>query len=256
MTKQALKIIGLGLLFLAFIGLILLPLQRKRQVKPVRLVRGRIAIVLDDWGYSSNQLPIIAQIKQPLTCALLPGLKNSQSVMQELNQLGFEIILHLPMEPKEKCGLEKNTITVGMNSEQIEKILRQDLSNISLAKGISNHMGSRVTEDLATSTMLMQQIKKRRLYFFDSFVTSRSVCPLVAKKINLKFAKRNIFLDNQNDFAYIKSQLLKLKVLAAKQGLAIGIGHDRKNTLLVLKEMLPQLQAQGYEFVFLSQVVE
>lgn len=256
MNKQALKIVGLGLLFLAFIALILLPLQRKRQVKPTRLVRGKIAIVLDDWGYSTKHLPIIAQIKQPLTCALLPGLKNSQSVMQALNSFGFEIILHLPMEPKEKYGLEKNTITVGMSSAQIENILRQDLSSIRLAKGVSNHMGSRVTEDLTTSTILMQQIKKHRLYFFDSFVTSRSVCPVVAKKINLKFAKRNIFLDNQNNFAYIKGQLLKLKALAAKQGLAIGIGHDRKNTLLVLKEMLPQLQAQGYEFIFLSQVVE
>jgi hypothetical protein len=100
----------------------------------------------------------------------------------------------------------------------------------------------------------MAEAKKRKLYFFDSFVTNKSVCSELARKIKIRFAKRDIFLDNQDDFGYIQGQLIKLKHLAKRQGIAIGIGHDRKNTLLVLKEMLPQLEKEGYKFVFLSQV--
>jgi hypothetical protein len=257
MKNRYFKILGIILLLFIFIALILVPLHKKVPIKkPIKLIAGRIAIVIDDWGYSLNNLSIIEQIKQPLTCAILPGLKNSNLVMQKLNNLGFEIILHLPMEPKERYNLENNTITSGMDAEIIRKIFQKDLASVTCAKGVSNHMGSRITEDVKASTLVMLEAKKRKLYFFDSFVTNQSVCPALAKKIKIRFAKRDVFLDNQNNPEYIKGQLIKLKRLAKRQGLAIGIGHDRKNTLLVLKEMLVQLEAEGYKFVFLSQVVQ
>ena len=256
MKIKTFKVLGISLLLLVFIALILVWLHKKALVKKPLLIRGRIAIVIDDWGYSLNNLPIVEQIKQPLTCAILPGLKNSNPVMQKLNNLGFEIILHLPMEPKEKYNLENNTITSSMDAEEIKRIFAKDLSIVTFAKGISNHMGSRVTEDSKASSLVMTEVKKRRLYFFDSFVTNQSVCPVLARKIKIRFAKRDVFLDNQNDFGYIKGQLMKLKNLARRRGMAIGIGHDRKNTLLVLREMLGQLEKEGYKFVFLSQVVK
>ncbi|MHB8154654.1 MAG: divergent polysaccharide deacetylase family protein [Candidatus Omnitrophota bacterium] len=255
MKNKTFTILMIILFLLVFIALILIPLHKKAPVKKPPLVRGRIAIVIDDWGYNLKNLLIIEQIKQPLTCAILPGLKNSNPVMQKLNNLGFEIILHLPMEPKEKYNLENNTITSGMDAETIDKIFTKDLSSITFAKGISNHMGSRITENIKASTLVMLEAKKRKLYFFDSFVTNQSVCPALADQLKIRFAKRDVFLDNQNDLEYIKKQLIKLKYLARKHGTAIGIGHDRKNTLLVLKEMLDQLEKEGYKFVFLSQVV-
>jgi hypothetical protein len=100
----------------------------------------------------------------------------------------------------------------------------------------------------------MQEIKKHDLYFLDSFVTANSVCAPLAKKFGLKFAKRDVFLDNQNNPEYIKNQLGELKKIANRQGLAVGIGHDRKNTLLVLKETLPELAKEGYKFVFVSEI--
>lgn len=253
--SKTFMVLGIILALLVFIALILSSLPKKAPVKKRPLVAGRIAIVIDDWGYSLNNLFLVERIKQPLTCAILPGLRNSNLVMQKLNNLGFEIILHLPMEPKEKYNLEKNTILLGMGAKSIDKIFTKDLLNITSAKGVSNHMGSRITENINASTLVMAQAKKRNLYFFDSFVTNQSVCPELAKKIKIRFAKRDVFLDNQDDLAYIKAQLIKLKNLARSQGVAVGIGHDRKNTLLVLKEMLGPMEEEGYKFVFLSQVV-
>jgi len=260
MKNKNLKILGIILLLLVLVALILTSIHKKPPVKKVpvkkaRMVSGRIVIVIDDWGYHLNNLAIIQEIKQPLTCAVLPGLKNSNPVMRELNSYGCEIILHLPMEPKEKYNLEKNTITTTMNAKQIHNILEQALFSVSLAKGVSNHMGSRVTEDKRTAGIVMAEVRKRRLYFFDSFVTKESICQALAKKEKIKCAQRDIFLDNQDDFEYIQGQLTKLKNLARRQGVAIGIGHDRKNTLMVLKEMLPKLEKEGYKFIFLSQAV-
>jgi len=244
------------LLFFAFIALILTPIHKKPGIKIAPAYKGRIAIVIDDWGYHLDNLSIAGEIKQPLTCAVLPNLKNSALVAHDLNKFGFEIILHLPMQPKEKIRLEKNTITLAANAEQIRKIIDADLASVIFAKGVSNHMGSAITENEKLSSMVMAEVKMHKLYFLDSFVSLRSVCQNIAKKIKLKFAKRDVFIDNQNDPEYIKAQLIKLKNLSKKQGTAIGIGHDRKTTLMVLKDMLPQLEKQGYKFVFVSEVAK
>jgi len=39
-------------------------------------------------------------------------------------------------------------------------------------------------------------------------------------------------------------------------GHAIGIGHDRKVTLEVLKEVMPELDREGFKFVFVSELVK
>jgi polysaccharide deacetylase 2 family uncharacterized protein YibQ len=38
-------------------------------------------------------------------------------------------------------------------------------------------------------------------------------------------------------------------------GQAIGIGHDRKITLEVLKEVMPSIEKEGYKFVFVSELI-
>lgn len=245
------------LLFLGFIALILTSIHKKPEViKKAPVYKGAIAIVIDDWGYRLDNLPLAASIKQPLTCAVLPNLRNSAKVAQKLHNLGFEIMLHLPMQPKEKYKLEHNTITLGLDDQVIRNIIKKDLASVVFAKGVSNHMGSAITEDYRKSSVIMAEVKNRKLYFLDSYVTAKSVCQAIAKKIKVRFAKRNVFLDNQNDAAYIKKQLERLKNLSRKQGFAIGIGHDRKTTLAVLKEILPQYEKEGYKFVFVSEVAK
>jgi len=242
------------LFLLFFIALILSPHHKKPEHKPPVAYKGKIAIVIDDWGYHLDNLETAKQIKEHITAAVLPNLKNTQAVSQELHAAGWEIILHLPMEPKEKRRLEKDTITIGMDQAQIKEILDRDLNMLVHAKGVSNHMGSLVTEDVKTIKIVMAELKKRKLFFLDSFVTAKSVCGPLAKQMKLRFAQRNIFLDNEDDPEYIKGQLNLLKKTARTRGLAIGIGHDRKNTLLILKELLPQFAREGYKFVFVSEI--
>lgn len=254
MKNKPLIIIAVILILLLFIVLILTPLYKKAPGKKAAAAKGRIAIVIDDWGYHLDNLAIIKGIKLPLTCAILPNLKNSSPVARELNRLGFEIILHLPMEPKEKIRLERDTITSIMDAGQIHDILDKDLASVIFAKGISNHMGSRITEDKKISAIVMAEAKKRQLYFLDSFVTAKSVCREISSKIKVRFARRDVFLDNQDDPVYIRAQLIKLKNLAKGQQTVIAIGHDRRNTLTVLNQMLPAMKKEGYEFVFVSKI--
>ena len=84
--------------------------KHKRPPVPSYHIKGKIAIIIDDWGYSLHNLPVASQIKQPFTAAILPNLPYSLRVAEALQEQGKEVALHLPLEPREKYGLEKNTI--------------------------------------------------------------------------------------------------------------------------------------------------
>lgn len=213
------------------------------------VVKGKIAIVLDDWGYNVNNLHILKEIKAPLTLSVLPNLPYTKTICQEGHKLGLEIILHLPSEPKERVRLEQNTILISMKDKTIRDIVNHDLENIDFVRGLSNHMGSKVTEDPRVMNLILTELKERNLYFLDSWVSSKSVGAALAKRINLPVLKRDIFLDNVEDPAYIRGQMIKLKNRAATYGQAIGIGHDRKVTLETLRTMIPELEKEGYKFV-------
>jgi polysaccharide deacetylase 2 family uncharacterized protein YibQ len=250
--------IAIGVLVLVIILQWVFIITRPKIVPP-RIpvaVKGKIAIVIDDWGYNLNNLHIIEQIKEPLNCSVLPNLAYSRRVAEELHSRGFQIILHLPMEPHEKYKLEKDTILTSMDETTIRDIVERDLASIVYAKGVSNHMGSRATEDTRTMGIVFKELKKRHLYFLDSFVSSKSVCFELARKMGLGFAKRDVFLDNKEEPRYIKQQIYKLKLKAKIYGHAIGIGHDRKITLEVLRETMPELEKEGYKFVFVSELVK
>jgi len=219
-------------------------------------IKGKIAIVIDDWGYNLNNLHMLEHIKHPLTCSILPNLSYSRSVAKELHGRGVQIILHLPMEPHEKYRLEENTILTAMDEATIRSIIERDLASVIYAKGVSNHMGSRATEEPRTMEIIFKELKKRRLYFLDSVVSSASICSELARKTGLGFAKRGVFLDNTEESGYIRQQIYKLKTKAGLYGHAIGIGHDRKTTLEVLREIMPQLEKEGYRFVFVSELVK
>jgi polysaccharide deacetylase 2 family uncharacterized protein YibQ len=228
----------------------------KKVRKPAPVTKGTIAIVLDDWGYNLANLPVIEQIPYPLTLSVLPNLPYSLKVANALHDRGFEIILHLPMEPLQKMNLEKNTILTTMDSQTIKAIIDNNLSTFPYLRGISNHMGSRATEDNRTMQIIMSELKSKSLYFLDSFVTSRSIAESEAFRSGVSFVKRDIFLDNQADATYIRQQIAKLMSQARKHGYAVGIGHDRKTTLEVLRQTMPEMVKEGYRFVYLSEMVK
>ena len=238
--------------------LIIALIRPKKEAPKIKVslpvARGDIAIVIDDWGYNLNNLRMLDRLRYPLTVSVLPNLSYSKTAAEELHLRGFEIILHLPMQPHEKLRLEKNTITNAMDEVKIKAVLEQDLAGIPYVKGVSNHMGSSATENAKTMAVVFKELKKRGLYFLDSFVSAASVCSDLAKETGIGFVRRDVFLDNTQDEGYIKGQIDKLKKRALTHGYAIGVGHDRKVTLTVLAEVMPEIEKEGFRFVFVSKL--
>ncbi|MBI5872755.1 MAG: divergent polysaccharide deacetylase family protein [Candidatus Omnitrophica bacterium] len=240
----------------------------KKEVKPTvaakpviaprpAVVLGRIALVIDDWGYNLKNRDFITDNDFHVTLSILPFKEHSTHVAQLAYHKNKDVIIHMPMEPqnKENYGLEENTILISMDKKSVVRLLDGAFAVVPYAKGISNHMGSKATEDTRIMKVVMEYLKSRDLFFLDSLVTSRSVCRGVARRFKLGFAQRDVFIDNESDAVYIRGQILKLAQRAKQMGVAVGIGHDRPLTIEVLKEMIPELEAEGYRFVNLSEII-
>lgn len=232
---------------------------KKRFYQPAGLkpVGAKIAIVLDDFGYNMNNIDSLLKIKSPLTISILPNLPYSEKVARQLAGHNIEIILHLPLEPHdEELNLEEGTIMVQMPPQKVNEMLAKAIVSIPGLKGVSNHMGSKATEDCNFMKGLLKELKKRDLYFLDNLVTDKSVCAEVAEEVGLRTTSRSIFLDNESDESYIEKQIYNTANLAAKTGWAIAVGHDRVNTIRVLVKIMPKLEKAGFKFVHVSELVK
>lgn len=237
--------------------------KSKEQSKPLRAeaypaaTQGKIAIVLDDWGYNLNNVELLKQIDAPLTLAILPRRAYSVRIAELAKEFNKEVILHLPMEPhrEKQYQLEPDTLLITMSKQEILKILEMDFKSVPGLKGISNHMGSQATESEDLMRVIFEELKKKKLYFLDSF-TGKTVCPKLALEAKLPYARRNVFLDNKSDAEYIQGQLEALAKTAKQDGFAVGIGHDRKKTLEVLVQAIPELKKRGFRFVYTSELAK
>ncbi len=217
-----------------------------------------IVLVIDDFGYRNDSVSDrFLNLPVPLTCAVLPGHSQSASIAKKAIKSGKEVIIHMPMESSvSMTGEDEFKLKVGMTSEEIEWRLNEALKEIPEAIGINNHQGSKATTNGKVMGVVASVLKNKNKFFLDSRTSSKTVGEKTMRSVGVLTARRHIFLDNDLNIDNISKQLDKLVVLSQKKGMAIGIGHVKANTLKVLEREIPILLERGFEFKFVSQVVD
>ena len=217
-----------------------------------------IVLVIDDFGYRNDSVSDrFLNLPIPLTCAVLPGHSQSASIAKKALKSGKEVIIHMPMESSvSMTGEDEFKLKVGMTSEEIEWRLNEALKEIPEAIGINNHQGSKATTNGKVMGVVASVLKNKNKFFLDSRTSSKTVGEKTMRSVGVLTARRHIFLDNDLNIDNISKQLDKLVALSQKKGMAIGIGHVKANTLKVLEREIPILLERGFEFKFVSQVVD
>jgi polysaccharide deacetylase 2 family uncharacterized protein YibQ len=219
--------------------------------------RAKIAVIIDDVGYSSPTFEGYLGFKGKLTFSILPFQPESVPAAQLLHERGFQIMVHIPMEPLDYPAQQpgENALFLSDTRDSVEDKLNRMVTEIPYVEGANNHMGSRATQDPELMSWTLSFMRQKGLYFVDSLTTSDSKAYEIAKSMNLPSAKRDVFLDNQRDLPYIRGQFEEAKAIARKRGSAVAVGHlQSENLLRVLKEELAQLEEEGFELVFVSEV--
>ena len=218
----------------------------------------QLALIIDDGGYNMENFKEMLGIGKPLTYAILPFTPHAREAALLAYRDGSEVMLHLPMEPKngEQYSLEKNTVRTGMDSKRVQKILEDALKQVPHVRGINNHMGSKATEDPQVMEALMQVLKKEGLYFIDSNTSVQTLGPEMARKAGVASRRNDRFIDREKDIEAIK-EAVRLAMRKAKQeGRAVAIGHPHPLTARAIKEMISEIEKEGIRLVFASEVVE
>jgi polysaccharide deacetylase 2 family uncharacterized protein YibQ len=232
------------------------PLKAEEKVRPPS--GPKLALIIDDGGYNLEAVEEILRSSRPITLAILPHSLHGPKAALLAHKRGVEIMLHLPMEPKEgePAPLEKNTVRVGMSAARVEEIVKEDLRLVAHVRGVNNHMGSKATEDPKVMAVLMAILKREKLYFVDSHTGKHSVGREVARNAGVSFALNDFFIDNQKELGAIKAVLLQAARKAKARGKAVAIGHPHPLTAQAIKEMIPAIEREGVRLVFASEVVK
>ena len=225
--------------------------------KPKKLA-GTIVLVIDDFGYRNDNISDgFLELGVSITCAIIPGHEQTSKFAQKASAAGQEVIIHMPMESSiPTSGKEDYSIKAGMTSEEIEWRMREVLKEIPEAVGMNNHQGSKVTTNGKVMSVIGSVLKKNKKYFIDSRTTPETIGEQTMRSLGVPTARRHVFLDNDPAEDLIQEQVKVLAAKAKENGVAVGIGHVKENTLNVLKNAIPDLKEQNFEFVFISEIVE
>lgn len=231
----------------------------------------KIAIVIDDLGVRTIRYYLLDAINEKLNLAVIPGETHSLDIIKAYNlKPNFELLMHMPMEPFEtkedrespysKTTGYKYIITSEDNKKTIHSKLDEafgSLLGLGLISGVNNHMGSYVTSSRDMVNEVVIWAKKNNLYVLDSLTAPSSVFYEQARKLKVKAAYNQIFLDSSDEPEHIKKQLERVKKVADKEGQVIAIGHIGKQyTMEILFDWMPSAVIDGYTFVFVSELVQ
>lgn len=201
----------------------------------------KLAIVIDDIGYRLKEDREILSLPKEVSVAIIPTAPYAKARAEEAHSQQRDILIHLPMEPKSKQYIEAAGIKIGDGEEKIRKLVADARQQVPYAIGLNNHMGSGATSDMATMQHLMHVLRENTLFFLDSKTIGSSVAAKVARQHSISTLERDIFLDDSDIAADVERQFLHAIRHARAEGLAVVIGHPRKNTIHVLKQHLAQL---------------
>jgi hypothetical protein len=216
--------------------------------------RGDIVLIIDDLGFDGQPIDRLMALDPNVNCAILPNGTRATEFANRLHAHGFEVLCHLPMQPRGRETPGRNAILTSMSDEQIARTTRENIEAVPHARGVNNHMGSLATADRRVMTSVLGALPQG-MYFIDSRTVGGSVAAKVAQELNVRSATRHVFLDDVASESAVRKQLAELAAAAEKRGVAIGIGHPYPVTMRVLAEELPELKARGFRLVRASDVV-
>jgi len=208
-------------------------------------------------GSSLTEARLLAAINVPLTFAIIPGLRVDKEVAAYAATHNIETMIHIPMQSKEWPArrLEANGLLVSMDADELQERVTGFIHRFPGAVGVNNHMGSEFTEQEDKMVFVLQALKKSDLFFIDSVTSPESSGLRVAQRLGVRSARRNVFLDNEQERTYILGQLNQAVRLARKNGSAIAICHPHPATITALAAALPELAGKGVHLVPASQLV-
>ena len=162
----------------------------------------------------------------------------------------------MPMESHEEDNIKYAvSLNEKLNAALVEEKIQFAFNEVPTALGMNNHQGSKATENLQLMKDIARTLKNMDKFFLDSFTNPESRGYITMRRYGVPTQLRQVFLDHVEEPGQIKFNLDSLATLSHHMDIALGIGHVKPITLKVLKQEIPRLKSEGYNFIRLSEAV-
>lgn len=203
----------------------------------------QIAIVLDDVGNSQHDLQALT-LPSAITFAILPYTPYAKEIARQAIKQGRDMLLHVPMQAKaHNNNLGAGALLLHMEEQQFKDTLTNALNFLPSVTGISNHMGSALTEHVKQMQWVMDVLYQQGLYFLDSRTTVNTTGEYSANISAIPALRRHVFLDNIKTEKAMEKQLQHAIQLGKKNTAVVIIAHPYPVTLKFLNERFAQQRA-------------
>ena len=162
------------------------------------------------------------------------------------------------MQPKDPANHHPRDqfVLVDSSVAEIQALLQGARAAVPYARGLNNHMGSLLTSHAPSMRRVLERIREAGLFFVDSRTASTTLAYSLAREMKIKTFRRDVFLDDEQNYEYSSRQIRRLVDLARQNGRALAIGHPFPSTLAALRDAVPWLKQQKVEVVFVSALLE
>lgn len=218
---------------------------------------GKLAVIVDDCGYDIKTVRRLTNVGLPFSYAILPYKDFSNDVLEVIKSTGNVPMLHLPMEPSNRSAMSEGSITIctDMKEKEIRTLTRRAIESLPGVIGVNNHQGSKATSDKRVMETVLREVKKQDLFFVDSKTIATSIARDMAREMDVKTARNDVFLDNSKDVEEIRAQVYKAIEMAEKNGSAIAICHARPATVKMWEKYADEFRKSGVKFVPVTEVL-
>jgi uncharacterized protein len=217
----------------------------------------RVALIIAGLGLSKTQTQAaIQQMPGAVTLSFAPYARNLGEWIVEARAAGHEVILEVPMEPKDYPNNDPgpHTLLTSKGPEDNIKNLNWLLSRFPGYVGITNFLGEKFTANEDAMMPILQYLKKRGLMYLDSKASRKSVGARLAKEIKMPRAYNTRFIDREASRVSIDARLFELERIAKSTGASVGIGFPFPVTLERLKIWMADVEKKNIVLVPLSAV--
>lgn len=213
----------------------------------------KLAIIMDDIS-TNAQANELKKLSIKVTPSIFPPEKQHPKTAELAKEFSVYMV-HLPLQALNYTNEKANTLRTGDSKEKISQRIKDIKNDFKDVKYINNHTGSGFTSDFKSTLALLAELKNSEIYFIDSLTTNKSTVLDASKKLGLKYAYRDVFLDNEQNVSKILKMINNAVAVAKKDGVAIAICHPYKSTFEALK--IAQKDAfNGVEVVYVDKIYE
>lgn len=219
--------------------------------------RPRISVVLYGLGTSGAATRSAIQgLPGAITLAFSPYAKRLDNWIADARAAGHEILLMVPMEPKNYPDYDLGpralltSLTGPENTKRLEWILSRGVGYV----GITDFMGSRFTNSTQHMRVLFRNLKKRGLMFLESRVSSRAISGALAAASRVPYASSALYIDSQASRPAIDGQLAETERLAKKLGAVVVMGFLYPVTLERIAKWAVTIEKRGFALAPVSAI--